>query len=269
MKQKTIKKDLIFNGFGVHSGKISKLILKPAEIDSGINFFSSGETINLDLSNLSDGILCTTVAKNNTSISTVEHILSAINGLDISNIEIHVEGMEIPILDGCTNEFTKSLYPFLSNQRKDVKEFNLGQTVIYRSNDKMIIAIPSHSLEINYMIDYGQKLPNFMYYNYIHSSEIYMSEISKARTFGYLNDLENLRKNNLAFGSSFENSLVIAENSYLNQLNYYNEPVRHKILDFMGDLTFLNKKLNAKVFAYKTGHKEHLEFVKMLLNLKN
>lgn len=267
IKQKTIKENISFSGFGVHSGRASKIILKTGKVNSGIRFFLDRQIIDLSINNIIVSPLCTTISKNNVSVSTVEHLLSAINGLDVTNIEIHVQGKEIPIMDGCTSEFVKKIFPFLDEQNKASEQINIKQNIIYRSNEKIIIAIPNKSLEINYVIDYNNKLPYFMAYNYKHCTENYINEISKARTFGYLEDLESLRKNGLALGSSTENTLVISNNSYLNNLNYYNEPVRHKILDFIGDLAFLNKKLNAKIFAYKTGHKEHLEFVKLFKNL--
>lgn len=265
MYQKTIEKDLFFEGIGVHSGLKSSIILKPLDVDTGIIFIKDNEKITLDLKNIVPSQLCTKISKNNISISTIEHILSSIYALEITNIEIHIDGDEIPIIDGCTYTFTHNLSKFVKTQNKKSEIINLNKTIIYNNNDKFLIAIPSNELEINYYIDYQNKLPYFMYYKYIHSSENYIKDISKARTFGYKDDLEFLKNKGLANGANLKNTLVIEKNEYLSTLNYYNEPVRHKILDLIGDLSFLNKKLNAKIFAYKTGHKEHLEFVEKII----
>ncbi len=266
MKQKTISQEIKFSGFGVHSAKKSTIALKTSKIDSGIVFKALEQEIKVSLENIHQELeisLCTKLSKNNLIISTVEHILSALNGLNISNLIIEIEGQEIPILDGATNRFVTEIYPYIVKQEKEVSCLSLDKEIIYRLDDKFIIAIPHDSLEINYFIDYN-KLPYFMFYKYKHSVENYIKDISKARTFGYLEDLDYLKKNNFALGSSLDNSLVINKNSYLNKPNYYNEPVRHKILDFIGDLTFLEQKINAKIFAFKTGHKDHLEFIKLI-----
>lgn len=269
MQQKTIKSEINFSGIGVHSGKKSEIYLKPSDEDSGIRFFRENQLIDLDINNLSQSLLCTKISKNNISISTVEHLLSALNGLEISNIDIYVQGEEIPILDGSSKTFVDQLYPLILPQNKTRKILKLKENISLNLNDKKIIAIPADYLEINYIIDYQNELPNLMTYNYIHSPENYIKNISKARTFGNFKDLNYLRSNNLALGADLDNTLVIKEDKYLSELKYYNEPVRHKILDFMGDLAFLNQALKAKIFAYKTGHKEHLEFTKMLLEINS
>lgn len=269
MQQKTIKSEVTFSGIGVHSGKESEICLKYSDEDSGIRFFRENQLIDLDISNLSQSLLCTKISRNNISVSTVEHLLSALNGLEISNIDIYVKGEEIPIIDGCSKTFTDQLYPLILPQKKIREILKLKKNVTLNLNDKKIIAIPADHLEINYVIDYQNELPNFMTYNYIHSPENYIKNISKARTFGNFKDLNYLRNNNMALGADLDNTLVIKEDKYLSDLKYYNEPVRHKILDFIGDLAFLNQSLKAKIFAYKTGHKEHLEFTKMLLELNS
>lgn len=267
MYQKTIKTNLFFEGLGVHSGLKNSICLKPAKVNTGILFIKDKVKISICLKNLLYSELCTTISTNSIKISTVEHLLSSIYSLGITNIEIEVVGDEIPILDGSSYLFTKFLKDLIIIQDTQEKILNIKKNIFYTNQDKFLIAIPNNNLEINYFINYENKLPYFMYYKYKHSSDNYINEISKARTFGYKEDLEFLLKKGLAKGSSLENTLVIEKNKFINNLNYINEPVRHKILDLLGDLAFLNKKLNAKIFAYKTGHKEHLEFVKKLLEL--
>lgn len=265
MYQKTIKKNLFFEGVGVHSGLKSYICLKPSNINTGIFFVKDKIKIELSLKNVVYSELCTKISKNNISINTIEHLLSAIYALGITNIEIEVKGDEIPILDGCSNIFVLSLKELVTVQNEAEEIININKTIIYSNQDKFLILVPSNNLEINYFINYENKLPYFMFYKYQHSIDNYINEISHSRTFGYKEDLEYLLNRGLARGSSFENTLVIENNKFVNKLNYINEPVRHKILDLLGDLSFLNKRLNAKIFAYKTGHKEHLAFVKKIL----
>lgn len=265
MYQKTIKNEIQFNGVGVHTGKPSFITLKPAKANSGISFFSNNQKIELDINNIVVSPLCTTLSNNGVSIKTVEHLLSSIYGLGITNLEIHIKGEEVPIMDGSSYIFSKSVSDNIIEQNELIETIKIKNMIHYSNGDKFIIALPYEGLRINYFIDYGNNLPFFMSHKYIHSNDNYINEISKARTFGNIKDYEYLKLNNLANGSDLINTLVIENNKYLSELNYYNEPVRHKILDFLGDLCFLGKRLNADIYAFKTGHKEHLEFVKSLL----
>lgn len=266
MYQRTIKRNLEFSGIGVHTGKLSHVVLKPSDFNTGIIFFKDAQRIELNINNISLSPLCTTISKNGVSIKTIEHLLSCIYALSITNIEIHIYGDEIPILDGCSHNFSKLLINEIKTQNIKRQTIDIKKIITYSSNDKFIIAIPSANLKINYYIDYGNNLPHFMFYSYKHSSDNYIKEISRARTFGYKKDVSFLKKNNLANGANLINTLVIDNNKYLSDLSYDNEPVRHKILDLLGDLSFLNKNINAEIFAYKTGHKEHLEFIEQILS---
>lgn len=264
MKKLTIKNDIEFSGIGVHTGKYSIIILQPAKEDTGINFIKDNIKISLNLNNLEKSFLCTKIKKDNIGIFTVEHLLSAIYGLGITDLNILVEGIEIPILDGSTKIFVEKIYPELKELKTDAEYLELTESIYIRDKDKFLIAVPHDQLEISYFLDF-EKFPWFISSKFIYSPQNYLKEISEARTFGFLSDAEYLNKNGLALGSSYENTLVINTNNYSSELRYFNEPARHKILDLIGDLAFLNKQLKARIICYKTGHAEHLKLVENIL----
>lgn len=264
--QKTITKELIFEGIGIHSGKNNKIVLRPAQDNCGINFFKNNTKIEHNISNVKYGFLCTELSCNNESIKTVEHLLSVLYALGITNLEIFVEGDEIPILDGSAYDFVQALTPYIKKQDCSVDELTLLESIIYSNEEKFIIALPSEKLKINYILDYDNNFPFFYYYSFVlENLDSYINEISKARTFGFLKDKELILKYGVAKGTNEINTVLIDENNYYNSLRYPNEIIRHKILDFIGDLSFIKKTIKAEFFCYKTGHKEHLEIVRKML----
>lgn len=265
-KQKTITKELTFEGIGVHSGTKTKIVLAPAQENTGINFIKNNIIIPLLDSDIDSTLFCTTIKKNALSIKTVEHLLSAINGLGISNLNIYLEGDEIPILDGSSLLFVEKLKELLQEQNFEREVLAPQEEVYLKFKDKFIFAKPSKNLIIKYIIDYPNTPLGFKYEKFTYSIDNYIADICFARTYGFFKDAEFLRKKGLALGSSLENTLVIGDKEYLNEPRHYNEPIKHKILDLIGDLTFLGKFLQAEIIAYKTGHQEHLELVKRLLN---
>lgn len=267
-KQKTITKQIVFEGIAIHSGKNTRIILSPDEINTGINFFKNNIKIEHDISNVQYKFLCTEVSQNNESIKTVEHLLSALYALEINNLKIFVEGDEIPILDGSSYDFVKDIAPHILNQSESIKELKLNKLITYSNQEKFIIAMPSEKLKINYILDYDKEFPFFYYYSFtLDNLDAYIKEISKARTFGFLKDKDLILKYGVAKGTNDKNTVLIDTDNYYNTLRYPNEIIRHKVLDFIGDLSFIKKQLKAEFFCYKTGHKEHIEMVKKMLSV--
>lgn len=267
-KQKTITKEITFEGIGIHSGENTKIILIPAETNYGIIFLKNNIKIEHNISNVEYKFLCTEISQNNQNIKTVEHLLSALYALEITNLKIFVEGDEIPILDGSAYDFIQGIQPHIKEQKETRTELKLNKILTYSSQEKFIIAIPSNKLKINYILDYDDEFPFFYYYSFtLENLDSYINEISKARTFGFLKDKELIFKYGIAKGTNDKNTVLIDKNSYYNSLRYPNEIIRHKILDFIGDLSFVKKYLKAEFFCYKTGHKEHLEIVKKMLSV--
>ena len=180
LKELSISKPLLFEGISVHSGKKSKVTLYPSEPKSGINFYKNNIHIPLDIkfidSNLS---LSTKISKDNTSIGTIEHLLSAIYSLGISNLKILVEGDEIPILDGSSKLFVEIILPNIIEQESERSFFELKEIVSYKNKDKYIIAIPSEKLEVYYFLDYEKNPPAFTYELFTYSQENYIKNISR------------------------------------------------------------------------------------------
>lgn len=260
----TITQDISFVGIGVHSGKISKIKISPNENNDGIIFVVNKIEIPLNILNIKKTKLCTSLIFNQIQINTIEHLLSALYALEITDVKITVDGNEIPILDGNSYKFFYELKKIIKFSEKEAEYINLKKTISYKSNDKYIVAIPSEYLKIDYIIDYNNNYPNFMFKSFNFLTDDYGENISKARTFGFIKDYEYLKKNNLALGSSYENTLVIDDRP-INDPIYLDEPIRHKILDLIGDLSILGKKINAHIIAFKTGHDEHLNLVEKIL----
>ncbi len=264
-KELTIGHPLKFSGTGVHTGKVSTVYLSPAPPGKGINFYKDNINIPVNLNNIENSQLCTKISAGNVSIGTVEHLLAAFHGLGISNIDVNVEGDEIPVLDGSAGNFVNVLKNELVEQFKPREFITLNKIIFIKEKDKFIMALPSSHLSVNYFLDYPKKFPGFIFSGFEYSPENFMEQIAYARTFGFLEDADFLQKNGLALGASHENTLVIEENGYSTALRYPNEPARHKILDLLGDLTFLGKNIKADIIAYKTGHQEHFKLIRKIL----
>lgn len=267
-KQTTITKEIYFEGFGIHSNKKSTILLAPSEENSGIVFIKNNKKILVNIDNIKSTFLCTTLSQNGESILTIEHLLSALYSFGITNLIIKIEGDEIPILDGSSFIFSTELMNNILEQSTYVKEIYLKDTIFIHNNSKFIIAKPAEQLKIKYFLDYGNDFPYFLYESFtLDSKESYIENISKARTFGFMKDAKKILSLNMALGTTNENTLLIENNEYLSELRYNNEIVKHKILDFLGDVSLLDCKINAEFICYKTGHKEHFDIVRKIKNV--
>jgi UDP-3-O-acyl N-acetylglucosamine deacetylase len=260
-KEFTITESIEFTGIGVHTGKKSRVIISPEQEGKGINFYKDNVKIPLNTKFAVKTPLCTQIKKENITIFTVEHLLSALYGLGISNTTINVIGEEIPILDGSAKIFCEIISKKIKVQNKKKEFLKLKKPIYVRASDKFIIAIPDNNLKISYFVDYHKNPPGFSFNNFNYSFFDFINEIAPARTFGFLEDAEMLYKKGFALGASDENTLIINSTGYSGALRYTNEPSRHKTLDLIGDLAFLGKMLQANIIAYKTGHSEHLQLV--------
>lgn len=267
-KRKTISKEIFFEGIGVHSGKKSTVLLKPSEKNNGIYFIKNNKRINLDINNIKSDFLCTSISENGETIKTIEHLLSSLYALGITDLEIEVNSDEIPILDGSAFLFSEKINELSYEKKEQIETYDLKETIFISSNSKFIIAIPSNTLKINYFLDYDNIFPYFSHEKFVlDSNESYIEKISKARTFGFMKDADKILSLGMALGTNNDNTLLIEKNYYCSNLRYKNEIAKHKVLDFIGDLSFLKRPINAEFFCYKTGHKEHLEITKKLLLL--
>ena len=263
-KQKTIKKEIFLQGIGVHSGLPAKISLKPSGPNSGIIFLSSNpmyEKIIIGSVIPEEAMHATVLKSKNWALSTIEHLLSAISALHIDNLTIEVDGNEIPIFDGSALPFIQALLNAGIEEQLNGKLFlTPKKTLKFKDGEDRFITIkPSeginrYDLLFDYSVDFKHPLAGKGNLKGIFSEQFFVDEISPARTFGFLNQLPQLRYYNLAKGVSLGNTVVIGDNEFINERRFDDEFVRHKFLDLIGDLACLGKNLAGTIIAAKTGH---------------
>ncbi len=267
MRQTTLKRAVRITGIGLHTGKESEITISPADADSGIVFnFKNKEVIKARVELVTSTNRGTILGSNGHSIYTVEHILSTLNGMEIDNAEILVEGQEIPSCDGSAKVFVEKIEE-AGIEYLDRKTIDLPEPIWILNGEKGIIAIPNSTLSIYYTVEFPYIGKQWFLYK--HSSTAYKNEIAPARTFGFEEEIEVLLASGLAKGGSSDNSIVIGSNGYSVPLRYHNELVRHKLLDLIGDLYLLGARINATVIAVKGGHNLHIELVKRIKEVVN
>jgi UDP-3-O-[3-hydroxymyristoyl] N-acetylglucosamine deacetylase len=274
LKQRTLSSKIKASGVGLHTGKKITLALNPAPINSGITFLRTdikSNPINASLENVHDTRLSTTLSNNTAKISTVEHLLSAFAGLGIDNAIIELDGPEVPIMDGSARPFVFMIQSAGIQEQDDTKKFiKIKKTIEVRQDEKWAKIEPFDGFKVAFTIDFNHPAFN----QSSQSSEIdfssvsYLSQVSRARTFGFAKDIELLRKNNLALGGSVNNAIVIDDYKVVNEegVRFEDEFVKHKILDAIGDLYLLGHGLIGSFSAYKSGHHLNNLLLRELVN---
>lgn len=269
MKRKTIKNEVTLNGIGLHKGEIIELILKPNLLDNeyekGIIFKridvnDKNNIIKVHYKNLFDLERGTNIKnEDEVKVHTIEHFLSALSIMGITDILVYIKGNELPILDGSSIGFIEKINEAgIIELDEDIDSLIIKEPVIFRDlkGKRHVVALPNDEFKISYTIDFNHTFLKSQYYELDVNYENYVNEISKCRTFAFDYEIEFLKKNNLALGGSLENAIVIGEEGPLNKegLRFENEFVRHKILDLIGDLYVLGRPIKAHVIAIKSGH---------------
>jgi UDP-3-O-[3-hydroxymyristoyl] N-acetylglucosamine deacetylase len=261
MNQTTIKKTIGCSGIGLHSGKVVRLTLRPAPEDTGIVFHIRTEDGVHRLTPRPDDViatgLATTLGLNGSSVATVEHLLAAIRGMQIDNIQIDIEGNEIPIMDGSAASFVFLLKDAgIARQNKPRQVYRIKKPVTYERDGKWIKAAPHDGLRIEYTIEFDHPAIGRQSMDIEVTPEAFAGIIAKARTFGFLREVEYLHSNGLALGGSLDNAIVLDEYNVLNEdgLRFDDEFVRHKILDFIGDMALLGAPLQGHFQVHCSGH---------------
>ena len=273
--QKTIESRIECSGIGLHTGKEVFLSLNPLPPDSGIWFrrvdLPHKPYIKAAAENVTQTSLCTTLGNNGSGVSTVEHLMSAFAGLGIHNILVEVDAPEIPIFDGSAQHFVELIEKAgLKKQRASTEVFSLDERFSVSQEEKKITYYPNKELIVSFTIDFDHPLLRKQEYTFRFSEDGFVEEISRARTFGFLKDVEAMKKCGYARGGSLENAVVIDEDGVLNPegLRYPNEFVRHKILDFLGDLYLYGMPVRGHFVVYKSGHTLNNQLIKALKNGK-
>jgi UDP-3-O-[3-hydroxymyristoyl] N-acetylglucosamine deacetylase len=264
MRQHTIRKPVGIEGVGLHSGKVARITLAPAPADAGIVFRvrSTGERIPARAESVVNAHYATTVGVNGTRIQTVEHLMAAVSGLGIDNLDIEVDGPEIPALDGSAKPFVALLaFAGRVQQSARLRPLTLPCPLRVGSGGRWMQIVPSERFRITYTLDNDHPAIGTQVLSWTPSERSFVEEFAPARTYGFLKDLGLMRKNGLARGGSLDNAIVLGNRGALNGLRYRDEFVRHKMLDLVGDLALLGRPIRAHIIARNGGHALNIELV--------
>lgn len=263
LKQRTLKNVIRATGIGLHTGKKVYLTLRPAAPDTGIVFrrvdLDPAVEIKAICKNVGETTLSTTLCHEDVRISTVEHLLSAMAGLGVDNAYVDLNAPEVPIMDGSAGPFVFLLQSAgIVEQNKAKKFIRIKKPVVVEQNGKWARFDPFDGFKVSFTIEFNHPV----FESAKQSAEIdfsstsFLREVSRARTFGFIRDVERLREQNLVLGGSLDNAVVVDDYRVLNEdgLRYEDEFVKHKILDAIGDLYLLGHSLVGAFAGYKAGH---------------
>ena len=278
MNQRTIKTAIAITGIGLHSGEPVDLEFHPQPVNTGVVFERSdiegSEPIPASAFLVQDTMMSSNLVFGGTRVGTVEHLLSAIAGLGIDNLLIRVSASEIPIMDGSASPFVGLLLQAGFTEQDELKKFlRIVRPVRVDVDDKWAELRPYEGFELNFEIDFDHPAfdKDFQHAQLNFSTQNFIEQLSEARTFGFLQDIETLRQNNLALGGSMDNAIVIDDARILNAggLRFADEFVRHKILDALGDLYLIGYPIIGRFNAYKSGHALNNMLVREILSDAN
>ena len=278
IKQRTLKNVIRATGVGLHSGEMVYLTLRPAAPNTGIIFrrvdLDPVVEIQAKAENVGETALSTTLIEHGQRVSTVEHLLSAFAGLGIDNAYIDLNAPEVPIMDGSAGPFVFLIQSAGIEEQNAAKQFiRIKKPVMLEDGDKWARFEPFDGFKVSFTIDFEH--PAFtgrpQQVDVDFSSTSFVREVSRARTFGFMKDIEKLRENNLALGGSMDNAIVVDDYRVLNEdgLRYEDEFVRHKVLDAIGDLYLLGHSLIGAFSGHKSGHEVNNRLLRKLLAMED
>jgi len=272
--QQTIAKSVEITGIGLHSCKPIKMLIEPLEANSGIVFIhaNSGTTLPLKVENITETKLATVLGDRLNSISTIEHFSSVIYAYGIDNLKITIYGNEMPVMDGSAIFFCKLLDEAGIKKQDSLKNLLVIKKEIKVEQDGKVASLkPAKSPKFNFKIEFDHPIIGTQEYSFKFSKRRYIEEIARARTFGFLKDIEYLHSINLALGASLENAIGLDECAVLNPegLRFKNEFVRHKILDAIGDMQVLGYHIIGEYSSVVGSHTLNHLLVKKILATKD
>jgi UDP-3-O-[3-hydroxymyristoyl] N-acetylglucosamine deacetylase len=264
-KQRTLARSVVAAGQGLHSGLKTGVILHPAPAGFGILFSSVADetTIAARLENVTDTGYNTTLTANGRSVRTVEHLMSALHGMGISNLLIKTDD-EVPALDGSAIEFCRQISEVgVEEQESAVEPVKIERTIAVGNNGESIRIEPANHLIIDYTLEYPRPIGRQSVHFELTSPTAYMREIAPARTFGFVHEFHKLAEMGLASGGRLDNLILIDDEKVVNTtLRFADEFARHKVLDLIGDLYLLGRPILGHVIAHKTGHSDNLALLR-------
>lgn len=274
LRQRTLKQTVSTVGIGLHSGKKVSLVLRPAPSNTGIVFrrvdMQPPVLVELHPERVAETMLCTALVQDGVKVATVEHLLSALAGLGIDNLYVDLDAPEIPIMDGSASPFLYLLLSVGVEELKASKRFiRIKKPIVAGKGEGWAKLLPYDGFKVSFEIDFKHPAVDATSQSLEidFSRQAYASEIARARTFGFMRDVEMLRSRNLGLGGSLENAIVLDEYRVLNQdgLRYADEFIRHKILDAIGDLYTLGHGIIGHYQGHKSGHAINNLLVRELL----
>jgi len=274
LKQRTLKKAISATGVGLHNGEKVTLTLRPAAADTGIVFkrvdLPQPNEILATPDSVHDTRLCTALEANGARVATVEHIMSALAGLGVDNVYIEVDASEIPIMDGSSGPFVYLLQEAGIVEQAAAKKFiRVRKSIEVIDGDKWVRFEPYHGFKVDFTINFNHPVfeNSGSQVNIDFAEDSYIKEISRARTFGFMHEVEYLRSNGLARGGSLDNAIVLDEYRVINAdgLRYDDEFAKHKVLDAIGDLYMLGHPILGAFYAYKSGHSLNNQLLRALM----
>lgn len=264
MRQHTIRKAVCLEGVGLHSGKTVRVTLAPGPADSGIVFRvgEHGDPIPAAPESVVDSHYATTLGKNGARIQTIEHLMAAVAGLGIDNLDVRVDGTELPAADGSAKPFVQLMQTAgRTPQGARQRPIRIPHPIGAGAGGRWIQIVPADTFRISYTLDNEHPAIGTQVLSWTPTEESFVAEYAPARTYGFLKDLGFLRKSGRALGGSLDNTIVIGKSGTLNGLRYRDEFVRHKVLDLLGDLALLGRRIAGHVIARNAGHALNFELV--------
>ncbi len=276
INQRTLSADVCLSGIGVHSGKTTHLTIKPAQENHGIKFRRVDQPGTQDIPALFKLVVDTSLAtvlgtNDGTIVSTIEHLMACFAGLGIDNALVEMDEYEMPIMDGSAREFTRAIKTVGIKEQSSPKHAIIMKTPLeVTQGDKFVRILPEPCFKISCTIDFDHPLIGCQALEFDQEKNDFEAEISGARTFGFIKDIEMLKRFSLGKGGSLDNAIIIDNDKILNAggLRWPNEFVRHKILDSLGDFSLLGMPIQGHIITHKSGHTLNHLFIKKFLDEK-
>jgi UDP-3-O-[3-hydroxymyristoyl] N-acetylglucosamine deacetylase len=257
-RQQTLRDVVEFSGVGLHTGAAARVRIHPAPPSSGLVFRlgENGPLVPALAEHVVDTRRATVIGAQGRTLSTVEHLLSALFALGVDNALIEADGPEVPVLDGSAAPFAAVFATCMLEQPVERRGFTIERPVVFSDGEARLIAFPADAFRLTISVDFAPPVGSQFFSGEV-CPESYLDEIAPARTFGYLHEVEALLAAGLARGGSLDNALVFAPEGPLTPLRWPNEVVRHKALDLIGDLALLGARPRGEFVAIKSGHRLH------------
>ncbi|MGY6563923.1 MAG: UDP-3-O-acyl-N-acetylglucosamine deacetylase [Halomonadaceae bacterium] len=274
IRQRTLQNTIRATGVGLHSGKKVYLTLRPAPVNTGIVFVRTDldpeVQVPASATLVTDTTLCTALSRGEVKVATVEHLMSALAGLGIDNAYVDISAPEVPIMDGSAGPFVFLIQSAgIAEQEAPKKFIRIKREVVVQENGKEARFLPHQGFKVSFAIEFDHPVFEDQKQTAVvdFSTTSFVKEVSRARTFGFMRDLEYLRSNNLALGGSLDNAIVVDDYRIVNEggLRYEDEFVKHKVLDAIGDLYLLGYSLIGEFRGVKSGHALNNQLCRALL----